>query len=111
MLEHRTHALASRGLFVRRVLRNGLVACTLLGFSWAIGIVGYHELEGLSWLDAALNAAMILSGMGPVDVLHSDSAKVFASCYALYSGVVFLAAAALIFTPIAHRLLHRFHLE
>ena len=111
MFEGRTQALASHGLFLRRVLRNALVACSLLGISWAIGIVGYHELEGLSWLDAALNAAMILSGMGPVDVLHSAAAKVFASIYALYSGVVFLAVAALIFMPIAHRLLHRFHLE
>jgi hypothetical protein len=111
MFERRSHQLASRGLFLRRVLRNVLVACLLLGVSWAIGIMGYHELEGLSWLDAALNAAMILSGMGPVDILHAASAKVFASFYALYSGVVFLAVAALIFAPIAHRLLHRFHLE
>jgi hypothetical protein len=111
MFEPRTHKLASREVFVRRVLLNVLVAVALVGISWAIGIVGYHELEGLGWLDAALNAAMILGGMGPVDVLHTEAGKVFAMLYALYSGVVFLAVAALVFTPLAHRLLHRFHLE
>jgi hypothetical protein len=111
VFEARSHKLASRAVFLRRVLLNVLVAVSLVGLSWAIGIIGYHELEGLAWLDAALNAAMILGGMGPVDVLHTEAGKVFAMCYALYSGVVFLAVAALIFAPLAHRLLHRFHLE
>ena len=111
MFEPRTHKLASREVFVRRVLLNALVAILLVSVSWAIGILGYHEFEGFSWLDAALNAAMILSGMGPVDVLHTEAGKLFATFYALYSGVVFLAVAALVFAPLAHRLLHRFHLE
>lgn len=111
MYENRTHRLATRPTFIRRVLGNVLGALLVLGVSWAIGIVGYHELAGLSWLDATLNAAMILSGMGPVDVMHGSAAKLFAACYAIYSGVVFLAVAGLVFAPIAHRLLHRFHLE
>lgn len=72
---------------------------------------GYHYFEKLSWLDSFLNAAMILGGMGPVNVLHTRAGKIFAGCYALFSGIVFLAVAGLLFAPLVHRLLHRFHLE
>lgn len=72
---------------------------------------GYHYFEKLSWLDSFLNAAMILGGMGPVNVLSTRAGKIFAGCYALFSGIVFLAVAGLLFAPLVHRLIHRFHLE
>jgi hypothetical protein len=74
-------------------------------------MAGYHWLEGLSWLDAYLNAAMILGGMGPVAELHTASGKVFAGAYALFSGVVFLVGMGLLLAPVVHRALHRFHLD
>jgi hypothetical protein len=75
----------------------------------AIGMVGYAYFEHLPWLDAFLNSAMLLGGMGPVDAPRTSGGKLFAGLYALYAGLVFIAAAALMFTPILHRLLHRFH--
>lgn len=77
----------------------------------AIGMAGYHGLEGLSWMDSFLNAAMILSGMGPANALHTPSGKLFAGCYAIFSGVVFITMAAVLLAPMIHRFLHRFHLE
>lgn len=79
--------------------------------SLAIGVVSYHFLEDLSWLDAFLNAAMILGGMGPVDTLHTFAGKIFAGLYALYAGIIFLVVVGLLFAPIFHRFFHRFHLE
>jgi hypothetical protein len=76
-----------------------------------MGVVGYHSIGGLSWIDSLLNASMILGGMGPVDPLHSNAAKLFASFYALFSGLAFVGIASLMIAPFAHRLLHRFHLE
>ena len=76
-----------------------------------IGVFGYHYLGGLNWIDSLLNASMILGGMGPVDPLHSDAAKIFASFYALFSGLAFIGIASLLVAPFAHRFLHRFHLE
>jgi hypothetical protein len=76
-----------------------------------VGILGYHFLVGLGWIDALLNASMILGGMGPVDPVSGSSGKIFASFYALYSGLVVLAVAGLIFAPIFHRFLHHFHIE
>jgi hypothetical protein len=75
------------------------------------GILGYHELAHLSWVDTFLNAPMILGGMGPVDVIHGTAAKVFAGFYALFSGIVFLAAAGLLLAPVVHRALHHFHVD
>lgn len=77
----------------------------------ALGTLGYRTTEGLGWIDAALNAAMILTGMGPVDELHTQAGKLFAIVYALFSGFVFLTVAALFLAPIGHRLLHVFHLD
>lgn len=74
-------------------------------------MLGYHEFESMSWLDSFLNAAMILGGMGPVDVLHTQAGKLFAGLYALFSGLMFLVAAGLFFSPLVHRLLHKFHFE
>lgn len=76
-----------------------------------IGVVGYHFIAGLPWIDALLNASMILTGMGPVNVLPSNAAKVFASLYALFSGVVFISLMGLLLSPIAHRVLHKFHVS
>ena len=76
-----------------------------------IGVAGYHWVAGLEWIDALLNAAMILAGMGPVDILRSDGAKLFAAVYALISGVLILGASGLLFAPVLHRILHNFHLD
>jgi hypothetical protein len=76
-----------------------------------IGAFGYHKTENMPWLDAFLNASMILSGMGPVDQLHTKAGKIFATCYAIFSGVAFLSIVALFLAPALHRFLHRFHLD
>ena len=89
---------------------NAVIGFALLVFSLGIGMIGYHIFEGLSWLDSLLNASMILGGMGPVNPLKTDAGKVFASFYALYSGVILLASVGILITPIFHRFLHRFHL-
>ena len=109
--EHHTQPLLPRVKFIRRVLAHGLVASGVLGIALGIGVLGYNLTEGMSWLDALLNAAMILGGMGPVNELHSTAGKVFASFYALFAGVVFLASAGIVVAPLAHRLLHWLHLE
>lgn len=108
---HRHKPLPPRRHFVLRLGRNILIGAGLVLFSLGLGMVGYHGLAGLSWLDAFLNASMILTGMGPVNEMHSDAAKLFAGCYAIFSGVVFLTMAALVIAPILHRFLHRMHLD
>jgi len=95
--------------FKVRVVRHVIWIIVIITFALGIGIVGYHFTAGLTWIDSLLNASMILGGMGPVDALHSDSAKIFASFYALFSGLVFISVAGLLMAPFAHRLLHRFH--
>ena len=97
--------------FHHRLLLAFLLSDLLLGLSLGIGVLGYHFTAGLNWVDALLNAAMILTGMGPVDVLPTPGAKVFASAYALFSGVVFHLRTGILPSPIFHRVLHRFHLE
>jgi hypothetical protein len=110
MLEHHSKPLLPFRDFLIRVLRYSGFAMVLIGFSLGIGILGYHYLNDLTWIDSLLNASMILTGMGPVDAMKSDSAKVFASFYAIYSGVAFLSTVAVFLTPIVHRFLHRFRL-
>lgn len=95
---------------MRRQQRFAIVAFVMIGGSWLIGILGYKVLESQSWIDATLNAAMILGGMGPVNPLQTDAGKLFASFYALFSGVVFLVAVGVFVAPIVHRSFHRFHL-
>jgi hypothetical protein len=109
--EHRSQPVLPRRLFIRRIIYHALVALSVVAVSLGIGVFGYRLFAGLSWIDALMNAAMILGGMGPVNELSSDSGKLFASFYALYSGVAFLAIAAVLIAPFAHRLLHRLHLE
>ncbi len=110
MYEHRRQPLAKREVFAKRLMLNGLIGLLLLAFSLGVGMVGYHFLEGLSWIDSLLNASMILGGMGPVAPLQTNAGKLFASFYALYSGVILLASVGILVTPIFHRFLHRFHL-
>ena len=111
MYERRTHHLIGAAEFARRVLRHVVLALTILLFSLGIGITGYHYIARLDWIDALLNASMILTGMGPVDPMSDAKSKLFASFYALFSGVVFLGIASVLVAPFAHRLLHKFHLE
>jgi len=111
MYEHRSHPLLSRAKFARRVFRHLLLALLAIGVALGIGVIGYHCIGRLSWIDSLLNASMILGGMGPVDPLHSSAAKLFASFYALFSGLAFIGIASLMVAPFAHRLLYRFHIE
>jgi hypothetical protein len=109
--EHFKQPLASRKVFVQRLARNATIAAGIVLISLGIGVLGYHFLEGLSWIDSLLNASMILGGMGPVDTLHTTAGKIFASFYALYSGVVLLAAIGVLAAPLIHRFMHHFHLQ
>lgn len=87
------------------------MAFALLAGSLAIGMVGYHELEGLSYLDGFLNSSMLLGGMGPIDFPKTEGGKLFAGLYALYAGLLFLILTAILLAPVFHRVLHRFHVE
>jgi hypothetical protein len=111
MFEHRTKPLLPRKIFIFRVLRSLALALGIIAVSLALGILGYHFCAELSWLDALLNASMILTGMGPVNELHTVAGKLFASFYALFSGVVFITSVAVLLAPVIHRFLHKFHLE
>ena len=111
MYEHRRQKLLSWPAFLRRLARQGLSALILVVVSMGIGTVGFHVLSGQLWLDALLNSAMLLGGMGPVGDLGGTGGKLFATFFALYSGLVFLIVAGLLFIPVFHRLLHRFHLD
>ena len=95
---------------VRRLLHNGVIVAGLVAAAIGLGAWGYHTLNGLPWLDATLNAAMILTGMGPVNPVVTPSAKVFAIFYSLFSGVFFLSMVAVLLAPAVHHFLHRFHL-
>jgi hypothetical protein len=96
--------------FYKRLVSHFLAALGILAVSLGIGMLGYGLLEHLSFLDALLNASMILGGMGPVNPIQTEGGKIFASFYALFSGMIFLVAAGVIVTPVAHRLLHMMHL-
>ena len=109
--EPRTHRLLAWPHFLRRAARHLGWAMLLLACAVGIGTVGYHTAGRLAWLDAFLNASMILSGMGPVDRMETATAKVFAALYALFSGLVFIGVAGTIVAPWLHRLFHWIHLE
>jgi hypothetical protein len=109
--EHRRQPLVSRREFRRRMLKSGGFALLVIGGSLAIGVAGYHWVGGLPWLDALVNASMILGGMGPVDRIESTAGKWFESGYALYSGIALLTSVGVLFAPAIHRFLHRFHIE
>src|SRR5215472_10544844 len=111
MYEHRAKPLLSRRKFLTRLSRHAALALALIGIALGIGMVGYHALENMNWVDSFANASMILSGMGPLGELKTTAGKIFAGCYALFSGVAFLTSVAVIFAPVFHRFLHKFHLE
>ncbi len=111
MYEHRRVRPLSRRRFALRIAAHFALAAALVALSLVGGMWGYEHYEGLGWRDAFLNAAMLLGGMGPVNAPRSDAGKVFAGCYALYSGLVFLVVAGLLLAPTVHRLLHRLHWE
>ena len=111
MFEHHAQPLASQSIFTQRLVRFGLFSGGMILVSLGIGILGYHYFESLSWIDSLLNAAMILGGMGPVNPLQTEAGKLFASFYALYSGIILLASVGVLAAPLFHRFLHRFHLE
>jgi hypothetical protein len=111
MYEHHTQPLLSRREFARRLVGHGMVALAALVVSLGIGMAGFHWLGPQSWLDAYLNAAMLLGGMGPVGSIEQPMGKVFAGLYALYAGIVFLVAVALLFAPVLHRIMHKLHID
>jgi len=111
MYERKHQRLASRRVFVRRLLIHILLAISLVAVALGLGVSGYHWLAGLSWVDSLYEASMILGGMGPFNPLKSSGAKIFASGYALFSGLVFIALTGIILAPVVHRMLHKFHLE
>ena len=111
MFEHYKQPVIPFRAFLRRLLRHFGMAVAIVALSLGLGIIGYHDLGGLSWVDSLLNASMILGGMGPVSPLSGNGAKIFASVYALFSGIIFLVAAGILLAPVVHRLLHRFHVD
>jgi hypothetical protein len=111
MFEHRSNPLLPRRAFYRRTFNYFLASQALAAIALGIGMCGYHFFEKLGWVDAFVNAAMILSGMGPVSTLQTNAGKIFAGCYALFSGLIFITITGIILAPILHRALHLFHLE
>ena len=111
MFEPRSAPLAPRTVFYWRIVQQAALTCLVLAGSLAVGMWGYWYFESLTWLDAYLNAAMLLGGMGPLEQPVTEGGKLFAGTYALYSGLVVLVSAGLLFAPVMHRLFHRFHLE
>ncbi len=111
MFEHHKDKLLPPREFIRRLGWSAAAGAALIAFSLSVGMIGYHTLAGLSWIDAFLDSAMILSGMGPVSPLTSSAAKLFAGCYAIYCGIALISTAGVILAPVIHRGLHKFHLE
>jgi hypothetical protein len=111
MYEHHKQRLVPFHIFAGRLLKSFLIAAVFILLSLFLGAAGYHYTEGLSWLDATLNASMILTGMGPVNQLQTSGGKLFATFYSLYSGIAFLTTAAILLAPVIHRFLHRFHAD
>ncbi len=109
--EHRHQPMASTPVFLQRMARFLALSAGIILVSLGIGILGYHYFESLPWIDSLLNASMILGGMGPVAPLTTVAGKLFASFYALFSGMVFLVAVGVLIAPVFHRFLHHFHIE
>ena len=111
MFEHRKEPVISRSKFLLRVIHSGTVATALITGSLALGMLGYHITEKLNCIDAFLNASMLLGGMGPVNTPMTFDGKLFAGLYSLYCGLLVILVAGVILAPIAHRVLHKFHVE
>ena len=109
MYEPKHHKLLTHAEFYARMAMHLGVAILLLAFSLVIGMIGYVSTEGVEWIDAFLNSAMLLGGMGEVDPLKTSGGKLFAGCYALYAGLVFIVCVAIVLTPVIHRVMHHFH--
>lgn len=111
VFERRHQKLAPFSVFAQRLAAALLVACCVVALVLFIGIAGYHWLAGFDWVDSLLEASMILGGMGPINPLKTTGAKLFASGYALFSGLVFIGIMGIVLTPVVHRILHKFHVE
>lgn len=111
LFEGKYQPLAPLRVFYNRVVQGFLITLAIVAFSLALGTVGYHYAGDLGWLDALLNAAMILTGMGPVTPMTTTAGKLFSVFYCLFSGIAFLSLVAILMTPIYHRFIHRFHLD
>jgi len=111
MFEHRTSPLLPRKEFIGRVARCALLSAGLVAVTLAVGMCGYHGFEGMSWVDSFANASMIIAGMGPLGNLNTDAGKIFAGCYALFCGLLFVTIVTILLAPIFHRFIHKFHLE
>lgn len=111
MFERKNEKLASPRVFTIRMLKAVGLSALLVLPALFIGVAGYHWIDDLGWIDAVLEASMILGGMGPVNPLHNDAAKLFAAAYALFSGLVLIGVTGVILTPLAHRIVHHFHVE
>lgn len=111
MFEHSSHPLIPLRSFFYRMLISTFLGIIFIIIALAVGMSGYHHFEKMSWIDAFLNASMILSGMGPADILHTKGGKLFAGFYALFSGLTFIVIIGVIFAPIFHRFYHKFHLD
>jgi hypothetical protein len=111
MYERKGDKLLPWPRFVRRMALSFGLTLAVVSVSLAAGVLGYHLVTGLSWIDSLLNASMILAGMGPVDPMRDTASKLFASAYALFSGVVFLSAVAIVLSPVLHRIIHSFHID
>jgi hypothetical protein len=109
--EQKSQPMISNNAFIMRMGNYFMLSGLAITFSLTLGMLGYHFLAGFSWLDSLLNASMILTGMGPVNPVTTVAGKLFASFYALYSGVAFLTTIALFLSPLVHRLMHSLHLE
>jgi hypothetical protein len=111
MYENRRDRLLTRAEFAWRVLGHLAFAIAAAAIALCVGIAGYHYLAGLNWIDSLLNASMILGGMGPVDPLKTDASKLFASFYALFSGLFFIGVLGILLAPFIHRVMHRLHMD
>ncbi len=111
MYEHYRKPLLPKEKFFMRLAKSIAVGLSITLIALGIGMVGYHHFEHMSWIDAFANAAMILSGMGPLTSLQSDKGKLFAGIYAMFSGLAFIVILGVVFAPVVHRFFHKFHLE
>ncbi|MGZ6236337.1 MAG: hypothetical protein ACXWMJ_03315 [Syntrophales bacterium] len=111
MFERKHEKLAPVSVFVRRMAKSVAMAGLLVAGALFLGVSGYHWIAGFGWIDSLLEASMILGGMGPVNQLPTTGAKIFASAYALFSGLMFIGVMGIVLTPVAHRLLHKFHID
>ena len=109
--ERRSDKLAPVSIYVQRIAASLALAFVLILVALAVGIAGYHSIAGFNFVDSLLEASMILGGMGPVREMPNDASKIFASIYALFSGVIFIALMGIILAPVAHRVMHKFHID